>query len=122
MGSRQRAIPSKEHPTISPRYSGHGDTEGRVALSAASSRLLRAIPIVTLLATMGGAGSAFAQCTTVVTPLCASQGADQTNLLSRFNLLLRSPAGVAVLNANLQTEENIYLNSSQARRSLPEPY
>lgn len=116
MGSRQRAIPSKEHPTISPRYSGHGDAEGRVALSAASSRLLRAIPIVTLLATMGGAGSAFAQCTTVVTPLCASQGADQTNLLAPFNLLLRSPAGVAVLNANLQTEQNIYLNSSQAQK------
>jgi subtilase-type serine protease len=71
---------------------------------------------VTLLATMGGAGSAFAQCTTVVTPLCASQGADQTNLLAPFNLLLRSPAGVAVLNANLQTEENIYLNSTQAQK------
>ena len=65
---------------------------------------------------MGGAGSAFAQCTTVVTPLCASQGADQTNLLAPFNLLLRSPAGVAVLNANLQTEQNIYLNSSQAQK------
>ncbi len=69
-----------------------------------------------MLVTMAGAGSAFAQCTTVVTPLCSAQATYEINLLSPFNQLLSSPAGVAALNANLQTENNIYLNSTQAQK------
>jgi hypothetical protein len=79
-------------------------------------RLLCAVPFATMLATMGGVGSAFAQCTSVVTVLCSAQTKEQEALLSPFNLLLSSPAGVALLNANLQTEENIYLNSTQTQK------
>jgi autotransporter-associated beta strand protein len=75
-------------------------------------RLLRAIAIATLLATIGRIGPAFAQCT----GLCSAQTAEQTFLLSPFNSLLNSPAGVAALTANLQTENNIYLNSTQAEK------
>jgi subtilase-type serine protease len=75
-------------------------------------RLLRAVPIATLLASIGGVGPAFAQCTGP----CPAQTAEQTFLLSPFNSLLSSPAGVAALTANLQTENNIYLNSTQAEK------
>src|SRR5271170_3948667 len=75
-------------------------------------RLLRAAALATLLAAIGGVGSAFAQCV----GLCPAQTADQEFLLSPFNSLLSSPAGVAVLTANLQTENNIYLNSTQAEK------
>lgn len=47
---------------------------------------------------------------------CAAQTADQEALLSPFNALLDTPAGRAVLAANLQTEESIYLNSTQAQK------
>jgi autotransporter-associated beta strand protein len=79
-------------------------------------RLLCAVPFALMLVMLGGAVSAFAQCTTVVTPLCSAQALDQENLLSPFNLLLNTPAGVAVLNANLQAEDTIYLNSTQAQK------
>ena len=57
---------------------------------------------------MAAPGPAVAQCT----GLCA----DQAGLLSAFTALPNSPAGQALLNANLQTEENIYLNSTQAQK------
>ena len=69
-----------------------------------------------MLAIMAGAGSAFAQCTTVITALCSAQAADQENLLAPFNALVGSPVGAAVLNANLQTQDAIYLNSTQAQK------
>ena len=77
-------------------------------------RLLCAIPFATMLAAMGGLDAAFAQS---CTGQCATlQAADQEALLSPFNSLLDSPAGMALLMANLQTEENIYLNSTQAEK------
>jgi autotransporter-associated beta strand protein len=77
-------------------------------------RLLCAIPFATMLAAMGGLDSAFAQS---CTGQCATlQAADQEALLSPFNSLLDSPAGMALLMANLQAEENIYLNSTQAEK------
>ena len=69
-----------------------------------------------MLAIMEGAGSAVAQCTTVVTALCSAQAADQDVLLAPFNALPGSPAGVAVLDENLQTQNAIYLNSTQAQK------
>jgi hypothetical protein len=48
---------------------------------------------------------------------CApAQCADQPTLLSPFLSLLGSPEGFAVLNVNLQTEEAIYINSTQAQK------
>lgn len=82
----------------------------------AACRLICAVPFALILAVMPGAVPAFAQCTTVITPLCSAQASDQENLLSPFNLLLNTPAGVAVLNANLQTENAIYLRSTQAQK------
>ena len=72
-----------------------------------------------MLAIMAGPGAAFAgSCTGTlsVAALAACQAADQEALLAPFTTLLSSPAGVALLNANLQTEENIYLNSTQAQK------
>ncbi len=69
-----------------------------------------------MLSVMAGAGTAFAQCTTVITALCSAQAADQAMLLAPFNALLGSPAGTAMLNANLQTQDAIYLNSTQAQK------
>ena len=69
-----------------------------------------------MLAIMEGAGSAVAQCTTVVTALCSAQAADQDVLLAPFSALPGSPAGVAVLDENLQTQNAIYLNSTQAQK------
>jgi subtilase-type serine protease len=78
--------------------------------------LLYVIPLAAMLAIMGGAGSAFAQCATADTVLCAKQTADQEKLLSPFNQLRGTAAGVALLNANLQTDNGIYLNSTQAQK------
>ena len=64
----------------------------------------------------GGAGSAFAQCATPVTALCPGQTADQEKLLSPFNTLLGTPAGVSLLNTSLQTDNSIYLNSTPAQK------
>src|SRR5215469_16709016 len=60
------------------------------------------------LAMIGGSAQAQAQCT--------GQCAEQALLLAPFNALLSSPAGIAVLDANLQTENNIYLGSTQAQK------
>ena len=82
--------------------------------SRSARRLLCAVPIATLLAIVGGAGSAFAQ--VVCTGRCPAQAADQELLLSPFNTLMSSAAGRAALAANLQTENSIYLNSTQAEK------
>ncbi len=76
-------------------------------------RLICAVPCAAILATIGAAGPAFAQCT----GSCAvAQVTEQEFLLSPFNSLLSSPAGIAVLNTNLATENGIYLNSTQAEK------
>lgn len=49
--------------------------------------------------------------------LCAAQNADQRALLSPFQHLLNTPAGQALLQANLQTDESIYLNSPPAQKN-----
>ena len=61
-----------------------------------------------MLATMAAPGAAFAQ-SCMQQPLCA----DQANLLSPFDSLLNSPAGLAVLDANMQTEEDIYADATR---------
>jgi autotransporter-associated beta strand protein len=48
--------------------------------------------------------------------LAACQATDQARLLGPFNALLGSPAGAAVLATNLQTQNAIYLNSTQAQK------
>ena len=70
-----------------------------------------AILIATMLAAMTGPGAALAQ---TCTGPCAQQAADQEALLAPFNTLLHTLSGQAVLDANLQAEEQIYLNSTQA--------
>jgi len=67
------------------------------------------ILFATMLAAIGVPGPALAQC-------APAQCADQATLLSPFLSLLGSPEGLAVLNANLQMEESIYLNSTQAQK------
>jgi autotransporter-associated beta strand protein len=62
----------------------------------------------------GAAGSAFAQ---TCDNLCPQQNADQQALLAPFSQLLNTPAGLAALQANLQTEETIYLNSTPAQKN-----
>jgi subtilase-type serine protease len=64
-----------------------------------------------MLAMMAVPGSAFAQA-----PSCTGQCADQAALLSTFNNLTLTAAGRALLDANLATENNIYLNSTQAEK------
>src|SRR5580704_17757397 len=77
--------------TVTPRIPG-GSTFRALGISV--------IPLVVMLAVMAGTGSAFAQCATPDTVLCAKQTADQERLLSPFNQLLRTAAGAALLNAN----------------------
>ena len=60
-----------------------------------------------------GAASALAQ--------CSGQCADQAALLAPFNALLDTPAGLAVLDANLQIQNDIYLNATQAQRIAAGP-
>ncbi|MGO9773808.1 MAG: hypothetical protein ACLPSW_30530, partial [Roseiarcus sp.] len=83
-------------------------------LAAPVRRLWWAILLVAL--TAPGAALAPAQCAPTTQPptLCS----DQANLLSPFASLLNSPAGLAVLGANMQTEEAIYAGASAARRTL----
>ena len=79
------------------------------ALERSPRRLLVAILVAMTLALVGAPGAALAQC-------APAQCADQATLLSPFLSLLNTSEGVALLNANLQTEETIYLNSTQARK------
>ena len=69
---------------------------------------------------VAGPGSAFAaNCTAVQTSFvaCAEcQIADQETLLEYFNTLPSLTGGVALVTANLRTEENIYLNSTQEQK------
>src|SRR5579871_2664363 len=77
-------------------------------------------PVRTLFATamllIGGTGTAFAQCAPANIALCKAQTADQESLLSSFNALPNSTAGQALLNANLQTENTIYLTATPAQK------
>ena len=82
---------------------------------AAPPRRLSWTTLLVALAAPGGA-LAQAQCAPTTQPptLCS----DQVNLLSPFASLLNSPEGLAVLEANMQTEEAIYAGASAARRTL----
>ncbi len=97
----------------------HGEAPFDIArgnLAPALCRLLGAVPFAAMLAATVVPGSAFAQCATPDTVLCAKQTADQARLLSPFNLLRNTAAGVASLNANLQTDNGIYLNATGAQK------
>ncbi len=87
----------------------------RLGLAPPPRRLWWAILFVALTAP-GTALAQTAQCAPTTQPatLCSSQ----VNLLSPFASLLSSPAGLAVLEANMQTEEAIYAGASAARRTL----
>jgi subtilase-type serine protease len=78
-------------------------------LEPSRHELIGVILFAMMLATIGVPAPALAQC-------APAQCADQATLLSPFLSLLSSPEGLAVLNANLQTEESIYLNSTQAQK------
>ena len=86
----------------------------RLAPAAPPRRLSWTTLLVAL--TAPGGALAQAQCAPTTQPptLCS----DQANLLSPFASLLNSPAGLAVLEANMQTEEAIYAGASAARRTL----
>ena len=86
----------------------------RLAPAPPPRRLSWAILLAALAAP--GAALAQAQCAPTTQPptLCS----DQVNLLSPFASLLNSPEGLAVLEANMQTEEEIYAGASAARRTL----
>jgi outer membrane autotransporter protein len=77
---------------------------------------LRRLSWTILLAALAAPSAALAQCAPTTQPptLCS----DQATLLSPFASLLNSPAGLAVLEANIQTEEEIYASASPARRTL----
>ena len=83
----------------------------RASLERLPRRLLATILVALTLAMIAAPRATFAQC-------APAQCADQATLLSPFLSLLNTPEGVALLNANLQTEENIYLNSTQARKVI----
>jgi outer membrane autotransporter protein len=85
-------------------------------LVPALCRLLRSMPFAALLAATTGPGPAHAQCATPNVALCAGQTADQEKLLSPFNLLRDTAAGTALLDANLQTDNSIYLGSTPAQK------
>ena len=77
--------------------------------------LLGTVPMAAILTAIAGAGPAFAQsCDT--TCIAAAQVTDQENLLDPFLLLPNTPAGQAVLQANLMAEDSIYLNSTQVEK------
>jgi outer membrane autotransporter protein len=80
---------------------------------------LRRLSWAILLAALAPPGAALAQtaqCAPTTQPptLCS----DQANLLSPFGSLLNSSAGLAVLEANMQTEDDIYAGASAARMTL----
>jgi outer membrane autotransporter protein len=77
---------------------------------------LRRLSWTILLAALATPSAALAQCAPTTQPptLCSTQA----NLLLPFASLLNSPAGLAVLEANMQAEEEIYASASPARRTL----
>ena len=80
---------------------------------------LRRLWWTTLLVALAAPGATLAQtsqCAPTTQPptLCSTQAI----LLSPFASLLDSPAGLAVLEVNMQTEEAIYAGASAARRTL----
>ena len=82
--------------------------------------LCRLACAIALGAMVAGPGSAFAaNCSAVQTSLVARvecQIADQKTLLGYSNTLPGLTGGAALVTANLQTEENIYLNSTQQQK------
>ena len=76
-------------------------------------RLALVLPFAMTLAALLWPGKAFAD---GCSGLAACQVTDQERLLGTFNALLGSPEGVAVLATNLQTQNSIYLNSTQAQK------
>ena len=80
------------------------------SLGGPSRRLSWAIPLATMLAMIGATGAS--------AQTCSGQCADQAALLAPFNSLWNSsnPADMAVLEKNLQEEEQIYLSSSQDQK------
>jgi len=76
-------------------------------------RLRFAILFAAILAIMGQAGSSLAE--VKCTGACQDMG---NNLLSGFGKLLSSSEGQALLEANLKTEEHIYINSTQSRKII----
>ena len=89
---------------------------GRISRKREQSqhRLVLVIPLTTTLAIMlsWGAAAFAGSCGSVT----ACQIQQQETLLAPFNALLGTPAGQAVLTANLQTINAIYLNSTQAQK------
>ena len=86
---------------------------GRVCphLGRTLRRLVLVILFVTL-ATISGTGPARAECS----QLCLAQTAEQEQLLAPFTALLGTAAGRDALAANFQTQDYIYLNSTQAQK------
>lgn len=76
-------------------------------------RLRYAIPFAAALAAAAGPDAALAQS---CTGRCADQAADQEALLAPFNSLPFTAEGRALLDANLQKQVDIYLNSTQAEK------
>jgi outer membrane autotransporter protein len=74
-------------------------------------RLACAIPFASALVAISSSASAQS-----CTGQCALQAADQERLLAPFNSLLFTAEGRALLDANLQTQVDIYLNSTQAEK------
>ena len=113
-------IASAESVRISllPRLRGHAmpPRSGRISRKREQSqhRLVLVIPLTMTLAIMlsWGAAAFAGSCGSVT----ACQIQQQETLLAPFNALLGTPAGQAVLTANLQTINAIYLNSTQAQK------
>ena len=89
-------------------------TAGLIRLDLAPP--LRRLSCAILLAALAAPGAALAQCAPTTQP--ATLCSDQAILLSPFASLLNSPAGLAALEANMQTEEEIYAGASATRRTL----
>ena len=106
------SIPLRNVAIEHPALSGHA----RRALRHQMRGMLRAAAIATLLITLGAAGTASAQSQSCDT-LCVNQNADQRALLSPSQQLLSTTAGQALLQANLQTEENMYQTATAAQKN-----
>jgi autotransporter-associated beta strand protein len=102
---------------MAPMRLGHGMVFMRLRARRGTSNIGRGILVrlfaAVVFATAAGpaaAQSCDAQCV-------AAQAADQESLLLPFASLLNTPEGLALLAANLSTEETIYLNATQAQRA-----
>jgi len=96
------------HSGQSPSEAAPGNQRGPLR------RRLTAIPVAAALAMISGAGPAVGQGCTASLATC--QGLDQENLLGYFNTLPSIAGGSALLDANMRTEEAIYLGASQSQK------